>query len=395
MQSLPDGDAARRDLARRAAGTATGAPAASAACGPPARPRAWRSARRCSPSCSRSPATSSRPGRGRRAARRRRRGHRRELQPRAGGARRCSASCRSVGIRCAGRHRSGCRGRGGRAMTAFAASRPTSSPNSPSCAPPTPPPTADACSRTSTTRACPSSTSSPPRPLRLVQPVNGLDPTTFTSVAAMESRLVGFARRVFHGDGDDEGVVVGSVTSGGTESCMLAVKTARDVWRSARARHARACRASSRPSPCTPPSTRRPTTSGSSSTSCPSIRPTGTSTPAAIEERLADDVALVVAERPVVPVRDARPDRRRAPRSARRAASRCTSTPASAGSRSPFWPDELPAWDLAVPGVTSLSADLHKYGYAPKGVSVLLTRGRDRQRAPVLRHDAAGRATPS
>ena len=45
-----------------------------------------------------------------------------------------------------------------------------------------------------------------------------------------------------------------------------------------------------------------------------------------------------------------------------------------------FWPDELPAWDLAVPGVTSLSADLHKYGYAPKGVSVLLTRGRDRQR---------------
>ena len=72
---------------------------------------------------------------------------------------------------------------------------------------------------------------------RLVQPVNGLDPTTFTSVAAMESGLVGFARQVFHGDGDegDEGgVVVGSVTSGGTESCMLAVKTAREVWRSAR-----------------------------------------------------------------------------------------------------------------------------------------------------------------
>src|SRR5690606_20216831 len=38
-------------------------------------------------------------------------------------------------------------------------------------------------------------------------------------------------------------------------------------------------------------------------------------------------------------------------------------------------------WDFAVPGVTSVSADLHKYGYAPKGVSVLLQRGRDRQRA--------------
>jgi len=45
----------------------------------------------------------------------------------------------------------------------------------------------------------------------------------------------------------------------------------------------------------------------------------------------------------------------------------------------PFWPG-LPDWDFRVPGVTSISADLHKYGYAPKGVSVLLQRGRDRQR---------------
>jgi sphinganine-1-phosphate aldolase len=34
-----------------------------------------------------------------------------------------------------------------------------------------------------------------------------------------------------------------------------------------------------------------------------------------------------------------------------------------------------------VPGVTSMSADLHKFGYAPKGVSVVLQRPRDRQRA--------------
>ena len=39
---------------------------------------------------------------------------------------------------------------------------------------------------------------------RLVQPVNGLDPTTFTSVAAMEAGVVGFARRVLGGSGDDE-----------------------------------------------------------------------------------------------------------------------------------------------------------------------------------------------
>ena len=34
------------------------------------------------------------------------------------------------------------------------------------------------------------------------------------------------------------------------------------------------------------------------------------------------------------------------------------------------------AWDLSVPGVTSISADLHKYGYASKGVSVILYRDR-------------------
>jgi glutamate/tyrosine decarboxylase-like PLP-dependent enzyme len=33
-------------------------------------------------------------------------------------------------------------------------------------------------------------------------------------------------------------------------------------------------------------------------------------------------------------------------------------------------------WDLSVPGVTSISADLHKYGYASKGVSVVLYRNR-------------------
>ncbi|HRQ00390.1 MAG TPA: pyridoxal-dependent decarboxylase, partial [Terrimesophilobacter sp.] len=44
------------------------------------------------------------------------------------------------------------------------------------------------------------------------------------------------------------------------------------------------------------------------------------------------------------------------------------------------WVDNVPEWDFRVPGVTSLSADLHKFGYAPKGASVLLQRGRDRQR---------------
>src|SRR5688572_17789615 len=63
--------------------------------------------------------------------------------------------------------------------------------------------------------------------IRAVQPINGLDPTTFTSVAALEREVLGFVRELLHGDDD----VVGTVTTGGTESCLLAVKTARDVWR--------------------------------------------------------------------------------------------------------------------------------------------------------------------
>jgi sphinganine-1-phosphate aldolase len=38
---------------------------------------------------------------------------------------------------------------------------------------------------------------------------------------------------------------------------------------------------------------------------------------------------------------------------------------------------DVPLWDFRVPGVTSISADTHKYGYALKGSSVLLYRDRE------------------
>lgn len=37
----------------------------------------------------------------------------------------------------------------------------------------------------------------------------------------------------------------------------------------------------------------------------------------------------------------------------------------------------VPPWDFGVPGVRSLSADLHKYGYAPKGISLIAYRDAD------------------
>ncbi len=41
---------------------------------------------------------------------------------------------------------------------------------------------------------------------------------------------------------------------------------------------------------------------------------------------------------------------------------------------------ELPRWDFRLPGVTSISADTHKYGYAPKGTGVLLYRSPELRR---------------
>ncbi len=40
----------------------------------------------------------------------------------------------------------------------------------------------------------------------------------------------------------------------------------------------------------------------------------------------------------------------------------------------------VPPFDFRVPGVTSMSCDTHKYGYAPKGTSVVLYRGQELRR---------------
>ncbi|MRG60771.1 aminotransferase class V-fold PLP-dependent enzyme [Agromyces sp. CFH 90414] len=212
---------------------------------------------------------------------------------------------------------------------------------------------------------------------RLVQPVNGLDPTTFTSVAVMESQVLGFAREIFHGD--DE--VVGSVTSGGTESCLLAVKGAREAWRAARAGTPRTPRLVA---PVTVHAAFQKAAAyfGLALDLVPVDPATGAVSPAAIEERLGDDVALVVVSAPSYPFATLDPVADVAAITAARGI-RLHVDACIGGFALAFRSDEEPPlapWDFRVPGVTTLSADLHKYGYAPKGVSVLLTRGRDLHR---------------
>ena len=56
---------------------------------------------------------------------------------------------------------------------------------------------------------------------------NALDPTTFPSTLRLENEVVGMVANLLRGDEN----VVGNFTSGGTESLILAVKTARDYAR--------------------------------------------------------------------------------------------------------------------------------------------------------------------
>ena len=212
--------------------------------------------------------------------------------------------------------------------------------------------------------------------MRLVQPVNGLDPTTFTSVAVMEREVIDFARELLHG-GDD---VVGSVTSGGTESCLLAVKTARDVWRAAGG--------SGTPRLLAPVTVhaafqKAAALFGVTLDLVPVDPSTGRVDVSRLISRIDPQVAVVVVSAPSYPYATLDPVEEVAA-ACDEAGVACHVDGCIGGWILPFWRardgSALPAWDFRVPGVSSVSADLHKYGYAPKGASVLLQRGRDRQR---------------
>jgi glutamate/tyrosine decarboxylase-like PLP-dependent enzyme len=212
--------------------------------------------------------------------------------------------------------------------------------------------------------------------MRLVQPVNGLDPTTFTSVAVMEREVIDFARELLHG-GDD---VVGSVASGGTESCLLAVKTARDVWR--------AGGGSGTPRLLAPVTAhaafqKAAALFGVTLDLVPVDPSTGRVDVSRLISRIDAQVALAVVSAPSYPYATLDPVEEVAA-ACDEAGVACHVDACIGGWILPFWRardgSALPAWDFRVPGVTSVSADLHKYGYAPKGASVLLQRGRDRQR---------------
>ncbi|MGA8113492.1 MAG: aminotransferase class V-fold PLP-dependent enzyme [Actinocatenispora sp.] len=200
--------------------------------------------------------------------------------------------------------------------------------------------------------------------------VNGLDPTAFPSLLAMENGIVGAAARLLGGGPDGVPTVVGSVTSGGTESLLLAVKAARDarpdvaeprlvVPASGHAAFAKAA-AYLRVAldvVAVGPDTLRPD-------------------PAAMAAAIGPDTVLVACSAPSYPYGVVDPVADVAEVAAR-AGVRCHVDACFGGWLLPYLRRAgrpVPPFGFELPGVTSVSVDLHKYAYTPKGVSVLLHR---------------------
>jgi sphinganine-1-phosphate aldolase len=194
---------------------------------------------------------------------------------------------------------------------------------------------------------------------------NALDPTAFPSVARIENDLVGAAAALLGGDAR----TVGTLTSGGTESCLLAVLAARERWRSGGGTGTPRLLL-----PVTAHAAFRKSAHlfGLEVADVPVDPVTCRTDPAAVRELLDDRAALVVVSAPSYPHGVLDPVGEIAGLAAG-AGVACHVDACIGGWILPFLDDVPEPFDLSVPGVSSLSVDLHKYGYAPKGVSVLLT----------------------
>lgn len=210
---------------------------------------------------------------------------------------------------------------------------------------------------------------------RVVQSINGLDPTAFPSVAIMERDLLGFVRAALNGNDD----VYGNVTTGGTESCLLAVKTARDIWRSEDPHRSTARGAIIAPMTVHAAFHKAAQYFDLDLILIPVSPTDGTVDPQHVIDRIDENTALVVLSAPNYPYGAIDPIETVAAVTAARGISLHVDA-CIGGLALPWWEGTTVQWDFSVEGVTSISADLHKYGYAPKGVSVLLQRGAQRHR---------------
>ncbi len=198
---------------------------------------------------------------------------------------------------------------------------------------------------------------------------NALNPMAFPSLRRMETDVIAMVAGLL--GGDDQ--VVGSMTSGGTESLFLATKTYRDQARKERPQ-------------ITAPEMLLPTTAHPALLKSahylgvkPVLIPPGPdfrADVAAMAQAITPQTLFLVGSAPAYPHGVVDP----IPELAALAKSHSLPLHVDAcvgGFSLPFvrkagYP--VPPFDFSVPGVTSMSADLHKYGFAAKGASTVLYR---------------------
>ncbi|MEY2569827.1 MAG: sphinganine-phosphate aldolase, partial [Acidimicrobiaceae bacterium] len=197
---------------------------------------------------------------------------------------------------------------------------------------------------------------------------NALSPDAFPSLRRMQADVVEIAADLFHG----ADTAAGFMTSGGTESILLAVKAAKE-----RARRERGVEHANVVLPLSAHAAFDKAFDyfGLEGRRTP-VRDDYRADVDAMAGAIDDHTALVVGSAPQYPQGVIDPITDIAALAADRGIS-CHTDACMGGFVLPFMEQlgrDISPWDFRVPGVTSISADVHKYGYVPKGASVLLHR---------------------
>lgn len=205
---------------------------------------------------------------------------------------------------------------------------------------------------------------------------SALDPTTYPSVLRLEKEVVSMIKNLLRGDEE----VVGNMTFGGTESILLAIKTARDYMRdkhpeitepeiiipqTAHPAHHKACQYFNIKAVLSP------------------FDPVTFKADAeAMRKLITPNTIMLVgsacsyAQGVIDPIRDIAG-------MAKENGLLCHVDGCVGGIHFSLMRRmgyDLPDFDFTVPGVTSISADMHKYGLAPKNASVILQKNKELRR---------------
>lgn len=215
----------------------------------------------------------------------------------------------------------------------------------------------------------------------LYSQANPLHADVWPSVARFEADIVAFTARLMGGDprtSDDDAAVCGTLSSGGTESIMLAMKTYRD--------HGRAVRGIRHGNIVAPASAHPAFDKAAHTLDVEMIRvpvsADGRADVASMKAAVNGSTLVMVGSAPSFPHGVIDPIEELS--EVARAEGVGFHTDACLGGFILAFAEEAgfstPRFDFRLPGVTSMSADTHKFGYAAKGTSVVLYRGRGLRR---------------